>query len=173
MSREVRKVPANWKHPKDPGGDYLSLHDSDYESELAKWEERKRKWELGLRPELEVGNADYRWVPRDEWKSAYKNDSFEDYFGEAPDPDYYRPKWSDEERTHFQMYETVSEGSPLSPPLPSLEELARWCADNKADAGGTTATYEQWLAMCKAGSCPSLLVIGGRVLTGVEASELR
>ena len=28
MSREVRKVPANWKHPKDASGKFVPLHSS-------------------------------------------------------------------------------------------------------------------------------------------------
>jgi len=44
------------------------------------------------------------------------------------------------------MYETCTEGTPISPVMDSLETLARWLADNGASAfGEMTATYEQWL----------------------------
>ena len=38
---------------------------------------------------------------------------------------YYRPEWT-EEPTHYQMYETVSEGTPVSPVFASLDELVGW-----------------------------------------------
>jgi len=56
------------------------------------------------------------------------------------------------------MYENTSEGTPISPPFETPEELARWLADNNASAfGGMTATYEQWLATCKGLYAPSMV----------------
>ena len=43
----------------------------------------------------------------------------------------------------YQMWETVSEGSPVSPVFATPEELARYLADSKE----SSANYEQWLAM--------------------------
>ena len=89
---------------------------------------------------------------------AYELDKF---------PSYY----ANDEHYGWQMWQTVSEGGPISPVCDSPEELARWLADNKASAGGySTATYEQWLAMIRVGWAPSLVVDSHRgVLTGVEA----
>lgn len=57
------------------------------------------------------------------------------------------PDWPKSERTHIQMYETTSEGTPLSPVMKTPEELARWLADNNASAfGAKYATQEQWLS---------------------------
>jgi len=79
------------------------------------------------------------------------------------------PTWTPEEATHYQMYETCSEGTPISPPCATVEELARWLADNKASAcGSMTATYEQWLAMRITGSAPAMVVDNGHVRSGVE-----
>lgn len=80
------------------------------------------------------------------------------------------PQWNEEEKTHFQMYETCSEGTPISPVMATEEELARWLADNRASAcGKMTATYEQWLAMIKAGSAPSMVLrVGHSLVSGVE-----
>lgn len=56
----------------------------------------------------------------------------------------------------FQMWETTSEGSPISPVFPTAEALARWLADTNASAfGGEGATYEQWLRVCGGGYAPS------------------
>ncbi len=90
------------------------------------------------------------------------------YAGNPPDPDYYRPEWT-EEPTHYQMYEDTSEGTPISPVFASPEEVARWCADNRASAmGGMTATYEQWLEVARGAWAPSMVVQDGHVVSGVE-----
>jgi len=48
------------------------------------------------------------------------------------------------------MYETCTEGTPISPAFATPEELARWLADNEASAfGGMTASYEGWLRTIK------------------------
>jgi len=69
------------------------------------------------------------------------------------------PEWKpgrEEAGIGWQMWQTTSEGSPISPVFATPEELARWLADMGANAGAdTTATYEQWLAMTQPGSAPS------------------
>jgi hypothetical protein len=46
------------------------------------------------------------------------------------------------------MWETTSEGSPISPVFATPQELARWLADTKASAfGDITESYETWLYM--------------------------
>ncbi len=72
----------------------------------------------------------------------------------------------------FQMYETTTEGTPISPAFPNIEELARWLADTGASAlGKETATYDQWLAMCKEGSCISAFIGDGKIISGVAAAS--
>jgi hypothetical protein len=89
------------------------------------------------------------------------------------DPPHYgcgvMPQWAENERTHFQMYETCSEGTPISPVMETKEELARWLADSGASAfADLTATYEQWLATIEQGSSVSAAIVGGRLVSGVE-----
>jgi hypothetical protein len=70
----------------------------------------------------------------------------------------------------WQMWETVSEGSPMSPVFSTAEELAHWLADNGASSfGHMTATYEQWLATIKSGSAVSAVMENGVMKSGVEA----
>lgn len=71
----------------------------------------------------------------------------------------------------WQMWETTSEGSPISPVCASPEELAHWLADNGASSfGSSTATYEQWLHMIKGpGWAPSAVITDGKFMSGVEA----
>ena len=140
MSREVRRVPASWEHPKNEKGHYIPHHENfPYNQE-----------------EIEEGL-------RDGWLSNEP-------------PNYgcdVMPQWPESERTHYQMYESVTEGTPISPVMESPEALARWLAENKASAGPyATATHDQWLAMINAGSSVGSFVINrgtGESMSGVEA----
>jgi hypothetical protein len=79
------------------------------------------------------------------------------------------PQWPEEERTHWQMYEDTSEGTPISPVMESPEALARWLVDNGASAfADQTASYEAWLATIRRGFAPSMIISGGRMQSGVE-----
>ena len=137
MSREVRRVPANWEHPKDEKGRLIPLFSSFTYNE----EEIKE----GL---------------RDGWL----ND----------DPPNYgcgvMPNWPEAERTYYQMYESTSEGTPISPVMETPEALARWLADNNASAlAGMGATYEQWLTTIKRGWAVSAVgVLDKGFVSGVE-----
>jgi hypothetical protein len=60
------------------------------------------------------------------------------------------------ERTHYMMYEDMSDGTPISPAFATPEELALWLTENNASAfGRMTATYEQWLNTIRRGWAPS------------------
>jgi len=105
-----------------------------------------------------------RRVPKD-WKHPKRDDgSYE------PLCDNYMPDWPEEERTHYIMYEDVSEGTPISPAFETPEQLARWLADNKASSfGNSTATYEQWLRMILGpGWCASAVLDKKGFRSGVE-----
>jgi len=139
MGREVRRVPADWKHPKD-SGNYRPLYD-EYRETLAEFSQRVD--EEGL-------------------------DAAIAYHGRIKSEDY-MPDWPDKEQTHFQMYETCTEGTPISPVMESPEALARWLADNGASAfGKQTATYEQWLATIGCGSVVSAVLTKKGLVSGVE-----
>lgn len=114
MGREVRRVPANWEHPKDENGHYIPMHQHFIYNENEVEEGLREGWLIDEPPNYGCNLM---------------------------------PNWPDSERTHLQMYETTTEGTPISPVMDPPENLARWLADNKASAfGDRTATYEQWLA---------------------------
>jgi hypothetical protein len=143
MSREVRKVPKDWQHPKSEDGKFIPLFDGKALRRLQEeWDIHEAKWKEGLRDD---------W--RGEWKAREgdeKSMSFEEWFGPRPSPENYMPDWPDEERTHLMMYESTSEGTPISPAFETPEELARWLTDNDAFVfEHWTTTYEQWLSTCK------------------------
>lgn len=47
----------------------------------------------------------------------------------------------------YQLWETTSEGSPVSPIFFTLEELCDWCEDNATTFGSFKATKEEWMKM--------------------------
>jgi hypothetical protein len=72
----------------------------------------------------------------------------------------------------YQMWETTSEGFPMSPVFKTPEVLARWLAEVKASLfGHQAATYEEWLSMIKgSGWAPSAACIDERgLISGVSA----
>jgi hypothetical protein len=70
----------------------------------------------------------------------------------------------------YQIWETVSEGSPISPVFSTPEDLAKHMATTSWGADKGTS-YEQWLAFIKApGWAPSLIADELGVRTGVQAA---
>jgi len=57
----------------------------------------------------------------------------------------------------WQLWETVSEGSPISPVFATAEELAQFITDGGGRPLGAPATYEQALAFVRAGWAPSMV----------------
>ncbi len=162
MGREVRRVPRGWEHPKDENGRFVPLFGRDFTSDLARWDEGAAQWEKGLRSDFEGG-----WIPID---GEVKSGSYAEWDGERPIAEDYMPTWPIEECTMFVMYETCSEGTPISPAFETPEELARWCADNGASAfGSQTASYDAWLKVARGGWAPSAIITPGvGIESGVE-----
>ena len=159
MGREVRMVPPDWQHPsKIMHGSlrYVALYEGcDLADRISGWDAEAVKWAAGEFPS---------YAGEDSKKLSYS-----EWAGERPDPADYMPNWADAERTHFMMYEDTSEGTPISPAFATPEELARWLADTGASSfGNSTASYETWLAICKGGWAPDLVVNQDGVKTGIE-----
>lgn len=108
MGREIRRVPPNWEHPKDEKGNFIPMIDKDYDSEAEEWIRNFDLHRQGKHPS--------------EWAQKYK------YFWEydsPPDEDVCRPKF-EVEPTWYQVYETVSEGTPVTPPFETLDEIVEY-----------------------------------------------
>lgn len=138
MGREVRLVPGNWEHPKNEKGYYQPKFNESYKKVLKRWKIRKNKWDKGFRSDYKGG-----------WKKIedeYKNLSFEEWGDSAPDPLFYMPEFKKWEKTHYMMYETCSEGTPISPAFKTKEELASWLATNNVSYFDKfTLPYCEWL----------------------------
>lgn len=74
----------------------------------------------------------------------------------------------------WQMWETTSEGSPISPVFASPEILALWLSDTGASSfGDDTASYEEWMRMIVAGWAPSSVMVNGVMSSGVKHAGTR
>ena len=162
MGREVRRVPKDWQHPKDERGRLKPLFDG-YSEDVRAWDEGAAMWAKGMVRDWSNGG----WKQRGD---GVQSETYEEWDGERPSRSDYMPEWPAAERTHLMMYETTSEGTPISPAFETAEELAHWLADTGASAfGSMTATCEEWLAMFGHGSTVSAAMIDGQMVSGVAS----
>ena len=122
MGREVRRVPPNWEHPRyfseeiTPGhnypraGDFKPLVDMTFDDAMNEWIEGWRMWQAGSHPD--------QLNPR----LSTDGDEFWNWNGGPPAPDSHRRAFR-EEPSWYQLYQTVSEGTPVTPPFSTPEEL--------------------------------------------------
>lgn len=118
MASELRRVHKDWQHPKKDG-EYVRLFGGSWSANARRWDARKARWDAGERP-------DYAGP-------EHTTLSYEDWDGARPFVDEYMPDWPMAERTHFQLYECVTEGTPVSPVFDSVEAMIRWHADQGED----------------------------------------
>lgn len=135
MSRKIRKVPENWEHPKNDNGNYQPMYDKDYLTAITEWINDHNLWLKGEHPDQKDGG-----------RSNYKY--FAEWDGNAPEIAYYRP-YKDDECTHYQLYEDTSEGTPISPVMATIDEIAEYAAKNCTTFADFKAGKEQWLRMLK------------------------
>ncbi len=137
MGREIRRVPADWKHPTytdddAPRSTYVGRHrpmlDATFEDAAREWREAFAAW----RPEEHDGEEFWEGAP-------------------PPERDAYRPAYTSPP-THLQVYETVSEGTPVSPVFATEEEVVAWLVAHGNDESAARRFVE-------AGSQPSAWVI--------------
>lgn len=163
MGREIRKVPSDWAHPKIKERRYIGdnfevesvetdhykpLYDKDYETAAQAWIAEFDQWRVGTHP----NQRDYY---------------FWDYDSPPSQDTCRKRKWTTEEATCYQIYETVTEGTPVSPVFASLDELAEWCVAQ----GYSRHAAEQF---AKQGWVPSMMVDTGRgiIAQGIEVAGM-
>ena len=141
MGRQLRKVAANWQHPKNENGNYIPLLDGKFSERLAKWEEENEQWEKGFRDDWNGG-----WKPRE---ADELNMTFAEWDGEKPVKEDYMPEWKEEELTHIQLYENTSEGTPISPVYlaSEIEKICEYAAENCSTFADFKASKEEWQSM--------------------------
>lgn len=155
MGREIRKVPKNWQHPKDDNGNYIPMHDQSFDEALKEWQDGLAKWIAGEDPDAD--KFDY---PKTE-------PGYSEWHGASPDPESYRKEtWTEAEANCFQVYETVSEGTPTSPVFESLEALENWLVE-QGHSRTAAANF------CEGGWATSMIFnLGtGEMKQGIDACE--
>jgi len=147
MGREIRRVPLDWEHPFDY--ERMQLHplfDDTYEAALADYDQERAK-------AVDDGHDPDEWV------------------GGPPDPAYHRPAWPDGATLGYQVYETISEGTPLSPVFEHREQLVTWLIEGHRHMPMLSrAAAERFVDV---GSAPSftLVVEDGIVVRTLEGPE--
>lgn len=139
MGRELRKVTADWEHPKKDNGEYQPMFNRFYGDELKEWLTGHQLWQDGTHPDL---------IKAPVLKQEYP--FYAMYHGDPPDVRYFQTrKYKDEELTHIQLYETTSEGTPLSPVFKTdeLEKLCEWAAINVTTFARFKTTKDEWMKM--------------------------
>lgn len=159
MGREIRMVPPNWEHPKnlDMRGrfDYIPQFEGDYDADSREWIEGLRNFEP------EEGSKYY-------WESD----------GNPPDRINY-VDYGGRDCTWYQVYETVSEGTPVSPAFENKQDLINYLVTNGDfwdQKKGEGATYSRAAAekfVNEDGWAPTFVSFGGKIMTGVEAAIKR
>ena len=170
MGREIRRVPVNWQHPTQTCPHaykpcegyrcYKPLFDRLYQNEAKEWLEEFDKWQKGYRPDyFEIGDAEFFW----------------DWYGMPPDKEYYRT-YKDEDAIWYQVYETVSEGTPVTPPFETQAELVNYLVENgdfwaqRRNQGGFTRKAAENFVY-GSGYAPSMVVCNGEVTVGIETCK--
>ena len=157
MGREIRRVPKDWVHPSEEmhptemdnfydrhhkrgefgyGRKFHPLYDDDFENRAIEWLEGWELWKQG-KHEDQV-----------KYPSSLKGTTFREYCefqGRSPNPEYYRERaWTEEEATCYQIYETVSEGTPVSPVFETLDQMVEWMIADGTSPGAARAFAKEW-----------------------------
>jgi hypothetical protein len=140
MSREIRRVPKDWEHPRE-AGHYKPLLDKSYSQAILDHIKGELPWYLRHPRHLK------------EWFECW------------PDREYCRPHWSKSEATHYQIYEDVSEGTPVSPIFENLGEMKAWLLEQGFSEKASSKFIED-------GWAPSMIFSPEKGLSGIGIHSL-
>lgn len=82
---------------------------------------------------------------------------------------YYRPAWTDAERTGYQLYESITEGTPLTPSFETTAQLINYLVT--IGDGFGVLTRPQAEAIVREGWMPTGILIDGVLSGPYEAAE--
>ena len=136
MGREIRRVPVNWEHPKDENGDYKSMYDETFEDAGRRWVDNCIAWDNGIHEDLQDDDGA---------KNKEAHPFYWEWDGNPPDRELCRPAFLTEP-THYQIYQTVSEGTPTSPVFASLDEMKDWLVSEEYSEKAASAFVEEGYA---------------------------
>lgn len=170
MGREVRRVPPDWEHPKEQKFNtftgkmeerFFPLFDRPFEEAAREWLDEAIAWDNGTDPDCAEHKATHPFYWQ--WSNM------------PPNPAYYRPDWPEGTATHYQVYETVSEGTPVTPHFATKAELIDYLVEHgdmwdqqrtaegqQASAGWDRAAAEDFV---KREWAPSMVLANERIYT--------
>lgn len=155
---------------------YKPLYNQSAEEAWDDWQNDFKGWISGEHDRIiaEYGESDY---PKGQPYAAFCR-----WHGTPPDPSYYRPPWNESEATWWQVYETVSEGTPVTPPFETQEELIEYLVANgdfwdqsRRAEGCSTMNCDPWSReqaekfVKNSGWAPSFVMDSKGFRSGVEA----
>lgn len=142
MGREIRRVPKGWEHPRDEKGNYIPMFDQSWTDAIDEWIANYEKWKV--EPERDC--------------------TFLEWYGDAPNSEAYRPDY-DSEPTCYQVYETVSEGTPTSPVFETEDDMFDWLVAQGHSEHAARRFVEEGFVF-------SMLMVPGKgVYMGVDAYD--
>jgi hypothetical protein len=103
MGREIRRVAKGWEHPRNDRGNYIPLLTQSFNAAAQEWLKKFNEAED---------------------KITFLEEE------QSPDSENRMPDWKDEEKTCWQMYETVSEGTPVTPVFETKEALVDYLVEH-------------------------------------------
>lgn len=166
-------VPPNWQHPKDDAGRHRPMHNKHIDRAMEEWLATFDRIRRGELDDIETRCYGDKERHPEGALAAWLNDC------NIPNPEYLRP-YRDEEATWFQVYETVSEGTPVTPPFATKAELVDWLVE-KGESHGTQYcrrhSREAAEAFVEDGWVPSMVIAHrgdgtSRQTDGIDASLL-
>ena len=164
MGREIRRVAPGWQHPTYKevsdgmesmlhANSFHPIYNEEYDQAAAEWLEGCLKWSEGKHEDQ--GRDDGFNRPKHYW----------DWHGMPPDKSYYRHgKWSfkPEDATAFQIYETVSEGTPVSPVFETKDAMRIWLIEQgHSESSADGFINAEW--------APSMIVGPNGIRMGIDA----
>lgn len=164
MGREIRRVPQGWVHPKETKPQfergrglqyvesYKPLFDRKYETAAAEWLDECAQWMKGEHRDQKDKSGDAEAFY---WDWAGMPPAREDYVS-------YDPQTLGDD-AWFAVYETVSEGTPVTPTFPTKAELVDYLAtygdfwdQNRGDGAWDRANAEKFVG---SGWAPSMIAV--------------
>jgi hypothetical protein len=194
MGREIRRVPPNWQHPRyergerygpdgDWEGEYKPLYDETFDSAIETWIKDGSAWVTQVRegktPDpwyAKYAETDALRKTEEDWARANPWKAFAEWGSSPPDPETHRDAYT-EEPTAWQVYQTVSEGTPISPVFTTEADMIAWMMRDHPYDDPRLRGELRWHALTEdgarrfieAGSAPSLVFSSERgLVTGAE-----
>lgn len=168
MGREIRRVPPNWKHPiaeyckhrpTCTKTCYKPMYEKSYDEACKEWIDEFQKWQNGERPDyyVEGENSKYFW----------------DFHGMPPEQEYYNTFYKKEDATWYQVYQTVSEGTPVTPPFETQQELIDYLVEHGTFWNEKLTREQAEKFVLEDGHLMSMTYQDGKIYNGFEQLDIK